>query len=58
MDTSIFSPILKRRGKMQKDRMTKVAGLVMVLALVSVVMAGTVPAQTHTVFAEFGTATW
>jgi hypothetical protein len=43
---------------MQKDRIAKVAGLVIALALVSVVMAGTVSAATHTVFAEFGTATW
>ena len=43
---------------MQKERMTKVTGIIMALALVSVVMTGTVSAQTHTVLAEFGTATW
>jgi hypothetical protein len=43
---------------MQKDRKTKIFGLVMVLALVAVMMAGPVLAATHTVFAEFATATW
>ncbi len=43
---------------MKKDRMTGVAGLVMAIALVTVMMTGTVSAATHTVLAEFGTATW
>ncbi len=43
---------------MQKDRTARVAGLLLALTLITVGMAKTVPAATHNVFAEFGTATW
>jgi hypothetical protein len=43
---------------MRKDRINKIAGLAIVLALVSIVVTGTVSAATHTVLGEFGTATW
>jgi hypothetical protein len=43
---------------MKKDGIAKVAGLLMMVALVSVGVTGTLSAATHTVFAEFGTATW
>ena len=49
---------------MRNGSMARTAGLALILALASVGVMGTAamtetaPAATHTVFAEFGTATW